>query len=637
MASLSNADKSNLNAQEQKQVEEQKKKWQAAYAAGDQAGMDAAHAEAERIRASAGYSGGAAGNGYTKLAASKGGQSADQVAAWVEDYNAVNYDPVKGWINGYDTSANVRSRSNYIRQQMLANSEAWKQADEATKEYLHQQNLALAKLLEQENGGAASVYDEKTGRWSTWNADVGYGEDKNYVNPTFVNSVRQYLGYSDEDLAKWKNDRNRYYNFVDQAIIRKDVDESGGYTGRYQSAAYGPSLALMAIGGGTALNQGVQVETEALNDYLASKSAYVENGVIRPGILTMNSSSKGANGTYTGVKPGEKVYVKDFANPYAESYVQAAQNAGKKVLPTVSGGTAYGSGTKGGTYADYIEQMYEATLRGQLKELETAYEKNLADLNAGEADIRSAYMQQRLQADGMAARDAAAWRETANAYGLNSGAFGQAALAQNNQLQSELRSIHASQTAALTELEQQRLTLRQEYRSAIIQAQAENDYKKANALYEEAIRAEEALWEKQQFYADQNMQLLKLMISASQKVSSGKQQSQTGGSSGSSNSSVSSNSSETSNTPDTPGVEIPSYGDGVIEEKEDEVYLALGSEAFYEEIRKNAADVGQSGADFIVQNYRVLGIPYSKLGRYVTGYEKWELEKKRAELMARLS
>ena len=53
-----------LNEADRAKVKALSEQWQAANAAGDTAGMNAAHQGAENIRAQYGYSGGAAGNEY---------------------------------------------------------------------------------------------------------------------------------------------------------------------------------------------------------------------------------------------------------------------------------------------------------------------------------------------------------------------------------------------------------------------------------------------------------------------------------------------------------------------------------------------------------------------------------------------
>lgn len=62
------ADKLLLSAEQQAGISQAKADWQKAFEAGDQAGMDAAHQRAEGYRAQAGYSGGANGGAYNRLA-----------------------------------------------------------------------------------------------------------------------------------------------------------------------------------------------------------------------------------------------------------------------------------------------------------------------------------------------------------------------------------------------------------------------------------------------------------------------------------------------------------------------------------------------------------------------------------------
>ncbi len=89
--------------------------------------------------------------------------------------------------------------------------------------------------------------------------------------------------------------------------------------------------------------------------------------------------------------------------------------------------------------------------------------------------------------------------------------MGQAKLAQNNQLQSDLNKLNAAQAAARTELQRQRILLGQQYQSAIEQAVEENNSQLAMSLYQEAVRAEEALQQQNQFYANLAFQYGKSM------------------------------------------------------------------------------------------------------------------------------
>ena len=90
----------------------------------------------------------------------------------------------------------------------------------------------------------------------------------------------------------------------------------------------------------------------------------------------------------------------------------------------------------------------------------------------------------------------------ANAYGLNSGAMGQAALAQGNRLQEDLMSLARAHTAALTEIQRQRTTLSVQFQSAINQAIAENDPELAMTLLRQCKNAEKELNEQEAYYTN---------------------------------------------------------------------------------------------------------------------------------------
>lgn len=643
---LSNADQANLNEEQKKQVQAYKDQWAAASAAGDQAGMDAAHAAAEAVRAQAaggGYSGGSDGGGYSLLSGAAGSQSgggtasnpvrgtatatatrsaspsvngmtAEQMGDWVNDYQYTNYDPVSGWTNGYSVAMNQRSIANKIRQQMQANSDAWAAADAATQAYLHDQNVQLAKLLADSVGGAESTYNEQLGRWETYNANLGYGVNMNYApgvrDETFKGNT---YGMTEEQMDQYFNDTDRYRNYVDQRVVQNWFDPSSGYTGIYSQFVNGPYGRLLAgtngvnqewymdvIGDGFAegsyadMLQNYQENgpiapplknNNGVNDYTMQFASYVdENGIIQPGDLQKTHRGGGSrvvgDGSYSGVaapigyaggvisdggayKPSNvpsTVYT-DQENKYNAQREAWWKNAHTKQDPdsllngfqtgnpwadllggasgnpsgTVTGGSVTGSGAtspgitvglanlagigKGMSTEQYLQAMYNANLQAQALALEQAYNKNLADLATAEEKAAAAYDAQKRQTDGQAARQASGWREVANAMGLNSGAFGQAALAQNNQLQSDLNTLGTAQAQSQAELERQRALLGQEYQNAILQAQAENNMDLAYALYQEAVRQDEALRQQQQFEAslaaDMTSQLLSMAGSSS--------------------------------------------------------------------------------------------------------------------------
>ena len=160
---------------------------------------------------------------------------------------------------------------------------------------------------------------------------------------------------------------------------------------------------------------------------------------------------------------------------------------------------------------DYIRQMYEANLAENKSQLESDYNQNLSDLGAEESKLGQIYYEQMRQAQAESDRNRQAFQEYANARGLNSGTGGQAELAQQNQLSSNLNTLRQSEAEKRAEVERQRVLLGRQYQNAIQKAQAENDLAKAKALYEEAVRVDEAISAASQADADRAMQIFSML------------------------------------------------------------------------------------------------------------------------------
>ena len=160
---------------------------------------------------------------------------------------------------------------------------------------------------------------------------------------------------------------------------------------------------------------------------------------------------------------------------------------------------------------DYIRQMYEANLAANKSQLESDYNQNLSDLGAEESKLGQIYYEQMRQAQAESDRNRQAFQEYANARGLNSGTGGQAELSQQNQLSSNLNTLRQSEAEKRAEVERQRVLLGQQYQNAIQKAQAENDLAKAKALYEEAVRVDEAISAASQADADRAMQIFSML------------------------------------------------------------------------------------------------------------------------------
>ena len=559
---LSSNDQTFLSKEQQEQIKQYKAQYEAASAIADpverKKQQDAAHEAAEGVRAQAaygvGYSTDASGLGYKKKSALDGGEDYDAVKAYVDDYKAVNWSDKRGWTNAYDVDMNMRTRANYIRQQMEANSAAWHKAKtEEDRAYLHNQNKLLADLLAQNTGhstngvwdekgnlltGASYGYDPATGKWWTTDANNGYGTYVGYNQPNVYKAMKEVYGYTDDQMRDWSNNRSSlYYNFVDAATPgRNQVDERSGFSGRYAPFANGAHLALIGRGtyevnpaayanllddgfndeqdyamimgskpqydsDGNIIKTPTAAKPNFLSDYTKQFTAYTQNGIIMPNSLQMTNpaNAKATNGAYTaGIRQSGTGGLRDNGSGYVPNV-----NDGNHVQQQAALAKETGGGSSlDSVYDAYTKQLEDAALLAQLEALRATYETSRSELDAEEQRVNDLYKEEKRRASGNAAQAAAGWREVANAYGLNSGAMGQAALAQGNRLQEDLMSLARAHTAALTEIQRQRTTLSVQFQSAINQAIAENDPELAMTLLRQCKNAEKELNEQEAYYTN---------------------------------------------------------------------------------------------------------------------------------------
>lgn len=166
-----------------------------------------------------------------------------------------------------------------------------------------------------------------------------------------------------------------------------------------------------------------------------------------------------------------------------------------------------GAGTAGGSWYDslgskpkdaaYINKMYDGSLESQKQTLTQNYDTGVSDIAASAEKQRKATDANLNRTYVEAAKAAKNYGEVQNAYGLTSGAMAQARLAQDNQLQADLTALRAAQTDSDAQFERQRNLLAKEYSAAIAKAQADNDYQRAQALYNAAKADEDQLMQMQ--------------------------------------------------------------------------------------------------------------------------------------------
>ena len=143
--------------------------------------------------------------------------------------------------------------------------------------------------------------------------------------------------------------------------------------------------------------------------------------------------------------------------------------------------------------ADYINTLQDAAREKSLAALKTAYDTNTATIDEQAAKIPGLYH----DAENQVAADNATQRQKMNEYfaanGLNTGASGQAQLAQNTTAQDNIGSLEKAKADALNGVETKRTTLATQYQNAIAEAIASNNYERAKSLYDEAVRVDESI------------------------------------------------------------------------------------------------------------------------------------------------
>ena len=145
------------------------------------------------------------------------------------------------------------------------------------------------------------------------------------------------------------------------------------------------------------------------------------------------------------------------------------------------------------SYEQAIRDMNEAYQQQQLAGLRNAYDNSVVNLDRAEAQIAPTYQNARNQTAAVNAQNTRAMNEAFAARGLNTGASGQAALAQNSVLQRDMTTLNESEAEAISEIQLQRRTLENEYQFAIENAKATGNYQLAQNLLSEWQRYDGAL------------------------------------------------------------------------------------------------------------------------------------------------
>lgn len=132
---------------------------------------------------------------------------------------------------------------------------------------------------------------------------------------------------------------------------------------------------------------------------------------------------------------------------------------------------------------DYIKNTIAAQKEAAAKELEAAYQKNLAALDAQQRQTQQQYDTSRNQAQAEYEQNVKNYDEYAAAGGINSGANAQARLAFGNQRQSGLSSLSQGEANALQTIAQNRTDTTNAYNANAASLGADYGAKEYDALY----------------------------------------------------------------------------------------------------------------------------------------------------------
>lgn len=188
-------------------------------------------------------------------------------------------------------------------------------------------------------------------------------------------------------------------------------------------------------------------------------------------------------------------------NPQATPAVPSAQTL-TAVSPYAGGsvsnidlGSSFGG--LGGDASQYLQEMYAQQIAAQLAALKSTYEQNVADIQAQDDLITSAYDKQRNQAAAQNELQRMQMNELGLMQGLSTGASGQMALAQSAALQGNLATIGSQEAQSLADNALNLTKLTAQYKNAADQAAAEGNAQLASALYEEYVRQQELALQQQ--------------------------------------------------------------------------------------------------------------------------------------------
>lgn len=174
---------------------------------------------------------------------------------------------------------------------------------------------------------------------------------------------------------------------------------------------------------------------------------------------------------------------------------------------SLNGSGGYG-GFGGSSMEQYINDLYAQQLEAELAALKTAYDNNVAEVNAQNDRIAEQYRAARNQAASQNALETQRMNELGIAQGLNTGATGQMALAQNMAYQGNLGNLWAQEAQDKADVDLMLAQLLNQYNGSVQQTTAQSNAQRTQALLEEMVRQQELAAQEQALSREYAMNLL---------------------------------------------------------------------------------------------------------------------------------
>ncbi len=288
------------------------------------------------------------------------------------------------------------------------------------------------------------------------------------------------------DGSSWKADRDGNI-----WVTRNGVTEKADITYKPDGVA----------SGGTGGGRGGAGGAGGMKPWQRPGAGGTPGGTTTGGTTDTGSGTTNTGGSGSSTAVDDALSQRDAYDQQIQDYIKQLQEMQGNKTPSAA------------DQSEYIRQMYEQQLAANKAQLESDYNQNVSNLEGEESKIGSNYYEQRRQTQANADRSQANYNEIANASGLNSGTRGQAALARNNQLQSDLTTLGNAEAQNRAEIERQRTLLGQQYQNAIQKAQAENNMELAQRLYQEAVRVDESVIDASKNDSQRALEILNMMLS----------------------------------------------------------------------------------------------------------------------------